>query len=349
MNINQFKTTLPHLLRNRIVPFIHGSQGIGKTQVMGQYCKENGLELVVLHMATMEVGDLIGLLDRDGKGAVKHLRPDWFPTSGQGVVFLDELNRAPTDVLQALFSFILNGVLHTHKLPPGWRVVAAGNYASDRFTITSTTDAAWLSRFCHIDFVPTVEEFTLFAENKNLDEVADFIRAQPSMLELSAKDAGRLDTSFIVPDRRAWADGIGRLEAEGLLPQELQYEVYSGMVGVAAAAAFISWKNKHEKGLSLKSILRNYVGSTQDNVLKLSRGSSKRFDLLTGPIDELLLKLEQSPQLLSADKALQNLQQFLIDIPRELSMKAFVKFTTLGNFYGKYELINEPDYVGKFS
>lgn len=349
MNISQFKTALPHLLRNKIVPFIHGSQGIGKTQVISQYCKDNELDVVVLHMATMEVGDLIGLLDRDGKGAVKHLRPDWFPVEGKGIIFLDELNRAPNDVLQALFSFILNGTLHTHKLPSGWSIVTAGNYASDRFTVTSTTDAAWLSRFCHIDFVPTVEEFTLFAENKGLDEVADFMRAQPTMLELSAKDAGRLDTSFIVPDRRAWADGVGRLEAEGLLPQELQYEVYSGMVGTAAAAAFISWKNKHEKGLTLKSILRKYAGTTQEKVLELSKGNKKRFDLLNGPIDELILKLEQSPQLLSADMALENLQQFLLDIPRELSMKAFVKFGTLNSFFGKYEILNEPVYVGKFA
>jgi len=229
MNIHQFKSALPHLLRNKIVPFLWGSQGVGKTQSVSQYAAENGLELVVLHTATQEVGDLIGLLMRDGD-TVRHARPDWFPTSGKGIIFLDELNRAPTDVIQALFSFVISGKLHTHQLPEGWSVVAAGNYANERFTVTDTSDAAWLSRFCHLDFAPSTEEWTIYADNRGLEDVADFIRQQPNMLEFIDKTARRLDTSFVVPDRRAWADGVGKLEMYGQVLAELYYEVYSGLV-----------------------------------------------------------------------------------------------------------------------
>jgi len=350
MNIRGVKQVLPFLLKNKVVPFLWGSQGVGKTQTVKQYCKENGLDVRVLMTATQEVGDLIGLLVKDDNGNVYHARPKWFPTEGQGIIFLDELNRAPNDVLQAMFQFILEGVLHTHVLPPGWKIVAAGNYNSDRFTTTDTSDSAWMSRFCHIDFTPTIEEFITYAESRGMESVADFIREQPAMLELSSKDGGRLDTSFIVPDRRAFIEGIGKLELESEFPEEHKYEVYSGLVGTASAAAFLTWKNKQEKALSLNDILKSYNKTVRKKVKSIlsENAEAVRFDLLNQPIDELMVKLESNPNLLTADGYLDNLKNYLIDVPRELSMKAFVAFGKLKNFYGKNEMLNDIEYVKNF-
>lgn len=350
MDIRTFKQVLPFLLKNNIVPFLWGSQGVGKTQTVKQYCKENDLDVRVLMTATQEVGDLIGLLVKDDNGGVYHARPKWFPTEGKGIIFLDELNRAPNDVLQAMFQFILEGRLHTHTLPPGWRIVAAGNYNSDRFTTTDTSDAAWMSRFCHLDFTPTIEEFIAYAESRGMDSVAGFIREQPTMLELSGKDAGRLDTSFIVPDRRAFLEGVGKLELESEFPEDSKYEVYSGLIGTASAAAFLTWKGKQEKSLTLSDILKNYNKDTGKKVRKMLKESAEniRFDLLNQPIDELLVKLDANTDLLTSDGYLDNLKSYLLDVPRELSMKAFVAFGKMKKFYGKQELLNDPDYVNQF-
>lgn len=350
MNIQGVKHVLPFLLKNKIVPFFWGSQGVGKTQTIRQYCKENNLDIRVLMTATQEVGDLIGLLVKDNNGEVYHAKPRWFPTEGKGIIFLDELNRAPNDVLQSMFQFILEGVLHTHVLPEGWKIVAAGNYNSDRFTTTDTSDSAWMSRFCHIDFTPTVEEFIVYAENRGMDDVAAFIREQPSMLELSKSSAGHLDTSFIIPDRRAYIEGVGKLEQEPDLAEEYKYELYSGLIGTASAAAYITWKAKREKSLNLNDILKNYKKGTRKKIISATSQSPEnvRFDLLNQPIDELLTKIQQNPNLLTADDYLDNLKEYLLDIPRELSMKAFVAFGKIKNFYGKDKLLNEPEYVKKF-
>lgn len=351
MNIKNVKRVLPILLKNNICPFFWGSQGIGKTEVVKQYCKENNLGLRILYTATQEVGDLIGLLVKnDHDGTAYHTRPEWFPTEGEGIIFLDELNRAPNDVLQALFSFITKGTLHRHQLPKGWKVVAAGNYQSDRFTVTDTSDSAWLSRFCHIDFVPTVEEWITHAESRNMTNVADFIREQPNMLSLSATQAGRLDTSFIVPDPRAWTEGIGTLDdLSGELPEETRYEVYAGLVGTAGAAAYLSWLNKKEKALHLGHILSKYEGKNRDRVLDLaSEQKERRFDLLNQPIDELITKLEANPNMLSAAGYLDNIKLYLLDIPKELSTKAFSRMAKIGAFHGKNDLLNDYTYVNKF-
>lgn len=349
MNTNELKKALPLLLKHNICPFIWGSQGIGKTSIVKQYCKSNDLEIRVLMTATQEIGDLIGLLVKDDNGGVYHAKPKWFPTEGKGIIFLDELNRAPNDVLQGMFSFILEGKLHTHQLPVGWRVVAAGNYQSDRFNTTDTSDAAWMSRFCHIDFTPTVEEWITYTEDKGMLEIASFIREQPSMLELSAKDGGRLDTSFIVPDRRAFTEGVGKLDIDPEVPESLRYELYSGLVGVTSAAAYISYKAKREKSLTLGEILTSYNGKSRDKIRDIvSSKEDVRFDLLNQPIEELATRLESNDQFLSAAGFLDNLKLFLLDLPRELSTKAFVRFSKFGNFYGRNDLLNDKKYVMLF-
>lgn len=349
MDINGFKKVLPFLLNNKIVPFVWGSQGIGKTQVVTQYCKENDLGIVVLHTATQDVGDLIGLLVKREDDTVYHARPEWFPTEGNGIIFLDELNRAAPDVIQALFPFVTEGRLHRHVLPPGWKIIAAGNYNSERFSVTDTSDAAWLSRFCHLDFTPSVEEFLVHAESRNMYDLADFIRAQPNMLELGGKEAGRLDMSFIVPDRRSCAEGIGRLDNDPDFPQELKYETYSGLVGPATAAAYLAYKSKGERSLSLRQILGEYNGVVKKRVKELLQNENeKRFDVLNQPIDELFVQLAAAPELLKRGEYLENLKSYLLDIPRELSMKVFAKMSTIKHFSGRDSIINDLEYIEKF-
>src|ERR1019366_7781561 len=119
MNFTEIKKTIPVLLRNRVVPFLWGAQGVGKTQGVRQIAEEMGGGFVHLNLATQEVGDLVGLLVHNSDGTVKHARPEWFPIEGKGIVFLDECNRASPDGLQAMFPFITEGTIHTHRLGSG--------------------------------------------------------------------------------------------------------------------------------------------------------------------------------------------------------------------------------------
>ena len=287
------------------------------------------------------------LLIKNDDGTVRHARPGWFPTKGKGVVFLDELNRAHPDVLNALFSFALNGTLHTHKLPKGWKVVAAGNYNNEMFNVTDTSDQAFNSRFCHIDFKPTVEEWLIYAENHGALGMTDFIREQPSMLELTGKSTS-LDTSFIKPDRRSCLKA-GMLDESGELAKNVEYEVYSGMMGPVSAAAFMAFKTKKEKSLTLRDIVVDYKKKAKDKIRTLTADPKVvRLDLLNQPIDELVAKLEDNSRFLTSGEYLENFKSYLLDIPRELSMKAIARLGSIKSFSGKDAILNDPDYVKNF-
>lgn len=341
MNIQDFKKALPILLKNNIVPFIWGNQGIGKTQSVGQVAKDAGLGFVHLHLATQEVGDLVGLLINNGDGTVSHARPEWFPTEGSGIIFLDELNRAHPDVIQAMFSFITSKTIHRHRLPDGWKIVAAGNYQSDQFNVTDTSDAAWMSRFCHVELQPTVAEFTTFAEHKGFDSVSGFITDHNACLEMLPKESSKL---FVAPDRRSWIEMIGPLEREDL-PELIRFELYSGIVGQPAAVSFQAWKRTAEKAIKLSDILKDY-GKVRSRVMEANKaGKDTRFDLLSGPIDELAHKLTVNPDMLTTGHVA-NLHEFLLDIPLELLSKTAKKLAEL-QFDNKDALLNCKEFGSK--
>jgi hypothetical protein len=328
MNVNQLKQAVPVMTKHNVVPFIWGMQGIGKTQTLKQIAAEMGYKedeeswtsfgFVHLHLATQEVGDLVGLLKHNKDGTVSHARPEWFPKSQpRGILFLDELNRAHPDVIQACFSLITSRTIHTHRLPAGWKIVAAGNYQTDEFTVTDTSDSAWMSRFCHIHFEPTASEFIAFAESRKAFTVADFIAEHPELLEKKGK---RPDIN-ITPDRRAWLEMIAPLEKENL-DEETRMEIYSGIVGQVAASRFMNFKNSKERRIRLRDIMRDY-SAVREQVLSCNRDKDTRYDALNAPISELETKLDQGHKF--STEELMNLKEYLLDIPKELLSQTFKK------------------------
>lgn len=339
MNITEIKATLPILMRNRVVPFLWGQQGMGKTQVIKQLAKEQGMGFMHLHLATQEVGDLVGLLIQNSDGTVRHARPEWFPTEGKGIIFLDEFNRAMPDVLQVMLPFVNEGTIHTHKLPPGWAVVCAGNYASNAFNVTDTSDAALTSRFCHLDFLPTKEEFTVFAESKKMFSVVDFISENPEMLEVNHKD--KMNTSMITPDRRSWIDMIGVLDNEIAL-DPVRYEVYSGIVGPTAAASYQTWKKKSEERLRGRDVLNTYP-RVRPRVLAASDSKSPRFDLLNTAVEEVMLLLNDK----TTPDMVDNFKAFMLDVPLELGLKIHKRLKEVA-WADKGLILNNKEFVAKF-
>lgn len=133
--------------------------GVGKSERLEAFGYNQNAEVVVLHLATQEVGDLIGIptiikvpngmkeivltnadgiavLDDNDKIQMVEVedfkeitiwsKPSWLhrldEANRQGrecVILLDEMNRAATDVLAASLSLVLDKKLHEHKLPKG--------------------------------------------------------------------------------------------------------------------------------------------------------------------------------------------------------------------------------------
>ncbi|MCQ2136586.1 MAG: AAA family ATPase, partial [Bacteroidales bacterium] len=187
MNISVNTTELWELLEN--TPATHnimlvGNHGIGKSEILTEFYSKKGMKVVPLFLGQMDPGDLIGLPHKNEKTSrTEFLPPYWFPIDGKPIVlFLDELNRARPETLNAIFDLCLNRCLAGRSLPEGSRVISAVN-AGDQYQLTDL-DPALVSRFNIVTFKPTVQEWMLWAKKNDLDErVISFIQEHQMWLD----------------------------------------------------------------------------------------------------------------------------------------------------------------------
>ena len=106
-----------------------GAPGIGKSQIVQQTAAAQGLVCHDVRAVLLDPVDLRGLPHVNGDGRAHWAIPEFLPQQGSGVLFLDELNRAPTLVQNACFQLVLDRRLGEYVLPDGWRVVAASRAA----------------------------------------------------------------------------------------------------------------------------------------------------------------------------------------------------------------------------
>jgi len=246
-----------------ITPFLWGDQGIGKSSLVRQLVDELAAEdgepygFIDFRCSQIEGTDLRGLPDRktlsivrDGKkiemDATEYLPPSELPQSGKGILFLDEVNRAEDDVIQAAFQLVLDRKLGRYTLPEGWSVVCAGNYA-EKFNVNNFDDKAWLDRFCHIE---------LTVSDDYLDEWADYMHAHGGdsanrILQFistnndhlfgadESEHAKTVGLGFsILPSPRSWQFVMRIEQHKEKYHQEVVFDVTRGIIGMEMASSF---------------------------------------------------------------------------------------------------------------
>lgn len=344
MDIKTIKKVTPILFKYNIVPYWHGTQGVGKTSVAKQIGKEMGFDSVIsLELgANADASDIIGLLvQKDGRHY--HTRPSWMPTEGRHLIFLDEFNRAQGDIYQIMFTFLTEGRIKDHVLPPECRIIAAANYNSKNFVVSNVRDDALRSRFCHLNFIPTNSEIADYIESQGTEghkEVASFLRVAPEM----AGNAGSTMNISPDPDPRAWAEKIANLHNEDL--GDARYEVYSGLIGPVATASFFAFSRRAENPLNIIDILENYRFQ-RDRVLEYAKiGTERRYDALNIPVEQLFENLEKDPNFLTKPGYVDALKMFIVDLPLEMVMKVMDRIT-MARFERRSDFINNDEFTNK--
>jgi MoxR-like ATPase len=301
------------LTKTDLTPCVVGHRGVGKTAGIVQVCRALGRRYVALRLGQMEVGDLVGIPYRDGE-IMRWSRPSWWPTEldEDTIVHCDELNRAQQeDTLQAIFQFVeppaegLLRALHTHQLSPRHKVVVSINPPDGTYQV-ATLDRALLDRMVILYAETDYSCWARYASERDFDAgVRQFLAAQPQLL---ARQGSPMDLQT-EPTERAW-EMVSILRRKCRFPQELEMEVYAGLIGREAAVSFLHWcADRSERPVSAREVLETW----ETVAVKVA---AQRDDLQAVTMSDMVTTLTVSSRLEPHQE--ENLLRYIGILPRDL-------------------------------
>lgn len=212
MSRKQVKEVVKFSIENsneiKLPVMIWGWHGVGKTQLIKDVAKELGYNLKILHLATQDIIDLIGRpidiqrKDPETNEAVNVQEwcvPSWLQdareeSSKNGkptIFFLDEMNRGPRIVLNAMLPFLIEGVMHTHRVGLKDAIVAASNPPSDDYEVNELEDKAQLDRLGHVVMKTSIKEYVSYLKSTGMDSATiKVINSHPELVKVPNIDTG---------------------------------------------------------------------------------------------------------------------------------------------------------------
>lgn len=336
MNICDILNDVPSIPDN-ISVLLRGDHGIGKSQLVRQLAqriakKRGDAELPVIdrRLSQLTQGDIIGLPWKEERGdgkapATRYAPPDWYVTACERpvVLFLDELNRAEPEVMQAAFQIVLDRELNGFRLHEGTRVFAAVNLRSN-YNVQQI-DPALLDRFFVIDVNFTPEEWLVWAQAAGIHtEIIDFIRREPAWLQPPPK----YDAGTVQPSPRSWErvnDAIKHLLDDGCATGQWRSDMIrrlcGGFVGTEASMAFIDSLQSEFK-FSGEDILERY--SEIKHKMKMGR-----VDVMVAAADKLVAYCDTLESVNEVQAA--NLKLFIWDLVKDHRVTLWQKLARKGN------------------
>jgi hypothetical protein len=158
-----------------------GPPGIGKSSIVAGVAQASGVNFVDLRLSQLAPTDLRGLPVAD-KGVSRWYPPEFLPTEGEGVLFLDEINMAPPVMQGIAQQLILDRRVGRYQVPEGWSIWAAGNRKSDRAAVFEMPSAL-ANRFVHLDLSPDLDSFKAWGLSSGISEqVLAFLAFRPTLL-----------------------------------------------------------------------------------------------------------------------------------------------------------------------
>lgn len=244
-----------------------GVHGIGKSQIVEQWAKENNIHCEVLLLSNMvDVGDLIGRprdIEKDGEVVMVYSKPDWLQRmeyaskveGKQCLIFADEMNRGSLDIRQAFLQIALERKIHQHKLPTtnGERtmVIAAIN-PPDGYQVAEL-DPALMSRFMWCNVEPDLKAFIEYGRKTEVEPVIlDFLLEHPDRLHYTPEENDESET--IGSNPRSWDKLSKHLKHFNRIPEESHFSIIKGKVGTEVAVQFQQFMRNYSKVVKVPDV-----------------------------------------------------------------------------------------------
>ena len=184
--------------------------------------------------------------------------------SRRSVLFLDEFNRAPSDILNASLQLILDHRLHSHELPivngQETLIVAAVNPADGNYTVQEF-DPALLDRFVDCEVEPDINSWMSWAKDNKVNPiVTEFLMQNQAKFHFEPKDGSKGASP------RSWTRLAGYIDRIESTPKDIMSHYIKGTVGSSLAAQFLMFYNNYGSGVTYKkivSIIKSHISKNK--------------------------------------------------------------------------------------
>jgi MoxR-like ATPase len=260
MKPTQLVEALHALIAERVPLHIWGACGVGKSQIVAQVAADLGFQFLDIRAVQLDPVDLRGL-PRISADQTEWVPPKFLPTTGAGILFLDELTSAPQMTQAGCYQLVLDRRLGEYVLPDGWVVIAAGNPASER-GLHFAMPRPLRNRFVHLDIEPDIQDWCRWAVRAGLrPEIIAFLRFKPALLH----DADATSDANAWPTPRSWEmasgvlSGFAKRRQSQFLAQttEIEAELLEGTIGPAATTELVAFLRLYRQLPSIEEVLLN--------------------------------------------------------------------------------------------
>jgi hypothetical protein len=327
IDFKNFRKCAPHVLAIRKPILIRGRHGVGKSEIVYQIAEDLGLPVVERRASQMTEGDLLGmpspeLIEINGERASVFRPFAWFiqACTEPVVLFLDEVDRAVTEVRQGIFELTDSRKLAGWALHPETVVFAAinGGEHGSQYQVNEM-DPAELDRYTVFDVEPTIEDWLDWAKDNTHNLVWDFINQNRSHLEHNDD----FEPNKVYPSRRSWKRFNDCLVEGKMLTGEFNATLFNlgcAFVGFEAAVSFNDFLKTYEHQVTVEDLLdKGMIERT--NKFDINDHSAMVEKLDAAGVFKKALTEEQA----------ENISSYFVSLPSEVAMKLWQAIGTAEN------------------
>lgn len=347
MSIKTFKSVAEKLPPHTSI-LLRANHGVGKSRVVRQVASKvrkellkrgvissaAGFPVIDRRLSQMTEGDMVGLPSTDGE-CTRFNPPDWYKKACDEpcALFLDELNRATPEVMQAAFQIVLDRELNGWKLHPESRVYSAINNSAI-YTVNEV-DPALLDRFWAIDLNPDLKEFCTWARDEDPEQGGNLHPCIPDFIESTTKHTGEswlyppknVESGSVTTSPRSWEMVHHALTYAGIIndpESETFYHMCLGFIGTEASIAFREYCKNVDSRITGDDVVNKYGDkSVKAKVKRLGQG--RQNDIVDKVADYVVKNLTKF-----TDKQGNNVKELMKDLPEELRISLWSKLTSQG-------------------
>ena len=268
LNLNQITSFINRSVRLQLeangngyltsIPWLSGSPGIGKSEVIRQICKDRGWGLKVVYMATVMLEQITGLpkIGREEDMKTEFIlwsRPEIFnfghlevvPKSDQHpiILFLDDAHLCNRQIQAYMFQLLTYRSIHDYRLPENVAIILAGNRGNDKAgfqeILAPVANRIFFIELC-ADIDQWVEDYAI--KNGIRTDIITFLQNYPELL------IGKPVESGAWPSPRSWNYASMTIDSFGDSPADQAiFTILTGHVGTEATTRFIEYYQLYAK------------------------------------------------------------------------------------------------------